>query len=130
MDTVFDNIPRIDAQGLTNLPGDLLLSTNDAANTGIFTFSVVAALPPLTGQNISGVTLAPGAHADYNTSYTLTQADLNGTGNAGSHHNIDNTATADSKETKSVKDSVELPLVYAPSIAIDQGIMTVTGSQG
>ena len=49
----------------------------------------------MTGQNISGVTLAPGASQVFNTSYTLTQADLDGAGNAGSDHDIDNTATAD-----------------------------------
>jgi len=56
------------------------------------------------------VTLAPGASQIFNTSYTLTQADLDGAGNAGADHDIDNTATADSNETGPVSDSEQVPV--------------------
>src|SRR6185503_1150221 len=84
----------------------------------------------LTGQNISGVTLAPGASQTFNTSYTLTQADLDGAGNAGADHDIDNTATTDSNETGPVSDSEQAPLIYAPAIAIDKVFLNVTGGDG
>jgi transposase len=48
------------------------------------------------------------------------QADLDGAGNAGGDHNIDNTATADSNETDEVSDSAEVPLVYDPDVSIDK----------
>ena len=73
--------------------------TVTVTNTGNVTLTGVTVVDPLTGQNISGVTLAPGANQTFNTSYTLTQADLDGAGNAGSDRDIDNTATADSNET-------------------------------
>jgi len=64
------------------------------------------------------VTLAPGASQTFNTSYTLTKADLNGQGNAGSDHDIDNTATADSDQTGPVSDSVQVPLANNPPIVV------------
>jgi hypothetical protein len=90
------------------------------------TLTGVTVVDPLTGQNISGVTLAPGASQTFNTSYTLTQADLNGAGNAGGDHDIDNTATADSNETGPVSDSEQVPLVYNPALTIDKAVSSIT----
>ena len=45
----------------------------------------------------------------------LTQADLDGAGNAGADHDIDNTATADSNETGPVDRQREVPLVDTPA---------------
>jgi hypothetical protein len=59
------------------------------------------------------VTLAPGASEVYNTSYELTQADLDSQG--GGDGDIDNTATADSNETGPVYASAEVPLVFGPA---------------
>src|SRR5262245_13051963 len=89
----------------------------------------VTVVDPLTGQNISGVTLAPGASQTFNSSYTLAQADLDNHG--GGDNDIDNTATADSNETGPVSDSVEVPLVgITPAIAIDKEFVNVTGGNG
>ena len=60
----------------------------------------------------------------------LTQADLDGAGNAGSDIDIDNTATADSNETPPVDDSEEVPLVQHPGLAIDKEFVNVTGGDG
>ena len=100
-------------------------------NTGNVTLTGVTVVDPLTGQNITGVTLAPGASQTYNTSYTLTQADINGAGNAGADHDIDNTATADSNQTglRHATASVEVPLVYAPNIAIEKVFVNITGNR-
>src|SRR5262249_31656918 len=61
---------------------------------------------------------------------TLTQADLNGQGNAGSDHDIDNTATAVSNKTAAVSDIVQVPLVFNPVLAIDKTFVNVTGGNG
>ena len=100
-----------DGDALADAVGDVLNYTVTVTNAGNVTLTGVTVVDPLTGQSISGVTLAPGASQTYNTSYTLTQADLDGQGNAGSDHDIDNTATADSNETGPVSDSAEVPLV-------------------
>src|SRR5262249_7699698 len=89
--------------------GDVLNYTVTVTNTGNVTLTGVTVVEPLTGQNISGVTLAPGEHQDFNTSYTLTQADLDNHG--GGDNDIDNTATADSDQTGPVSASAEVPLV-------------------
>ena len=101
-------------------------------NTGNVTLTGVTVVDPLTGQNITGVTLAPGASQTFNTSYTLTQADLDGAGNAGGDRDIDNTATADSNETgaRQATSTVEVPLVYNPALAIDKEFVNVTGGDG
>jgi uncharacterized repeat protein (TIGR01451 family) len=75
-------------------------------------------------------TLAVGETKNYDTSYTLTQADLDGAGHAGTDHDIDNTATADSNETGSSSDSAEVPLVLTPALTIDKAFVNVTGGDG
>ena len=96
------NVTGGDGDALADAVGDVLNYTVTVTNTGNVTLTGVTVVDPLTGQNISGVTLAPGASQTFNTSYTLTQADLDGAGNAGGDRDIDNTATADSNETGSV----------------------------
>ena len=130
IDKVFLNVTGGDGDALADAVGDVLNYTVTVTNAGNVTLTGVTVVDPLTGQSISGVTLAPGASQTYNTSYTLTQADLDGQGNAGSDHDIDNTATADSNETGPVSDSAEVPLVYNPAIAIDKVFVNVTGGDG
>src|SRR5262249_5499851 len=119
-----------DGDALADAVGDKLNYTVTVTNTGNVTLTGVTVVDPLTGQNISGVTLAPGASQTYNTSYTLTQADLDGAGNAGSDHDIDNPATADSDETNSVSDSETVPPVYAPAIPYTTLFRSVSGGDG
>ena len=130
IDKVFLNVTGGDGDALADAAGDVLNYTVTVTNAGNVTLTGVTVVDPLTGQSISGATLAPGASQTYNTSYTLTQADLDGQGNAGSDHDIDNTATADSNETGPVSDSAEVPLVYNPAIAIDKVFLNVTGGDG
>ena len=131
IDKVFLNVTGGDGDALADAVGDVLNYTVKVTNTGNVTLTGVTVVDPLTGQNISGVTLAPGASQTFNTSYTLTQADLDGAGNAGGDHDIDNTATASSNETGGEASStVEVPLVYDPKIAIDKVFLNVTGGDG
>ena len=85
--------------------------TVTVTNTGNVTLTGVSVVDPLTGQNISGIVLAPGASQSFESSYTITQDDLNGAGNAGADHDIDNVATADSDQTgPGDSNTVEVPL--------------------
>ncbi|MGC1269079.1 MAG: DUF11 domain-containing protein [Croceibacterium sp.] len=99
-----------------NAAGDVANYTVTVTNTGNVTLTNVTVVDPLTGQNITGVTLAPGASQTYNTSYTLTQADLDN--NGGGDGDIDNTATADSDQTGPEDDSAVAPIAPAPSIDV------------
>ena len=102
----------------------------DVALTG------VTVVDPLTGQNIVGVALAVGETKVYTSSYAITQADLDGAGNAaptttsttpprsipvsagnaGADHDIDNTATAHSNQTTPTNsNTVEVPL-FPPQV--------------
>ena len=130
IDKAFVNVTGGDGDALADAVGDILHYTVTVTNTGNVTLTGVTVVDPLTGQNISGVTLAPGANQVFNSSYTLTQADLDGAGNAGSDHDIDNTATANSNETGSSSDSAEVPLVYTPALTIDKAFVNVTGGDG
>ena len=115
-----------------NSVGDVINYTVTVSNTGNVTLTGVTVIDPLTGQNISGVTLAPGASSMFATSYEITQADLDGAGNAGGDHDIDNTATASSVQTGETHASstVEVPLDYNPAIAIDKEFLNVNGNVG
>ena len=132
IDKVFLNVSGGDGDAFADAVGDVLHYTVTVTNTGNVTLTGVTVVDPLTGQNISGVTLAPGANQTFNTSYTLTQADLDGAGHAGGDHDIDNTATASSNETGETQASstVEVPLVYDPKIAIDKVFLNVSGGDG
>jgi len=129
IDKEFVNVTGGNGNALADAVGDVLNYTVKVTNTGNVTLTGVTVVDPLTGQNISGVTLAPGASQAFNTSYTLTQADLDNHG--GGDNDIDNTATADSNETGPVSDSAEVPLVgITPAIAIDKNFVNVTGGNG
>ena len=112
IDKVFVNVTGGDGDALADAVGDVLNYTVTVTNTGNVTLTGVTVVDPLTGQNISGVTLAPGATQTFNTSYTLTQADLDGAGNAGADGDIDNTATADSQRDRPGRPTArQVPLV-------------------
>jgi uncharacterized repeat protein (TIGR01451 family) len=110
-----------------NSVGDVLHYTVTIKNTGDIALTGVTVVDPLTGQNLSGISLAVGETKVFNSSYTLTQADLDGAGNAGSDHDIDNTATVDSPKTDPVKDTVSTPLVYDPDFTIVKAFENVNG---
>ena len=73
-----------------------------AAGSGNVTLTGVSVTDPLTGQSVTGATLAPGAQQSFNSSYTLTQDDLNRAGNAGSDGDIDNMLTFLAASTRGI----------------------------
>lgn len=78
------------------------------------TLTGVTIVDPLTGLATTVASLAPGATHLVGTSYTLTQADLDG--NGGGDGDIDNTATADTDQTGPKSDTTETPVVRAPGL--------------
>ena len=84
------------------------------------------ATPPLIDR-VRGHTLAAFRHR---VPARISLADLDGAGKAGSDHDIDNTATADSNETSAVSDSETVALAYTPKIEIDKTFVNVTGGDG
>ncbi len=116
IDKVFLNVTEGNGNGLADAEGDVLNYRVVVTNNGNVTLTDVTVTDPLTGQNISGVTLAPGASEEYLTSYTLKQSDLDGQG--GGDGDMDNTATADSAQTSPVSDDVAVPLIYDPDLMI------------
>ncbi len=129
IDKVFVNVTGGDGDALADAVGDILNYTVAVTNTGNVTLTGVVVTDPLTGGTIAtGVTLAVGATNTYNTSYTLTQADLDKAGNAGADGDIDNTATADSNETTPIQDSAVVPLVYNPKVDIEKYVSKTGGA--
>ncbi len=116
IDKVFLNVTGGNGNELADAEGDVLNYRVVVTNNGNVTLTDVTVTDPLTGQDISGVTLAPGASEEYLTSYTLKQSDLDGQG--GGDGDMDNTATADSWQTDPVSDDESVPLVYDPDLMI------------
>jgi hypothetical protein len=81
-----------------NSVGDVINYRVTVENTGNVTLTGVSVVDPLTGQNVSGIVLAPGESQSFESSYTIMQDDLNGAGNALDLIS-DNVATADSDQT-------------------------------
>ncbi len=124
IDKAFVSVTGGNGNDVADAAGDVLNYTVTVTNTGNVTLTGVTVVDPLTGQNISDVTLAPGASQEFDTSYELTQDDLDNRG--GGDDDIDNTATADSNETDESSDSETVPLVLNPAINIDK--VTVYGA--
>ncbi len=116
IDKVFLNVTGGNGNDVADADGDVLNYRVVVTNAGNITLTDVTVTDPLTGQNITGLTLAPGESQEFETSYTLKQSDLDDQG--GGDGDLDNTATADSAQTDSVQDSAEVPLVYAPDLMI------------
>ncbi len=114
--------------GTLDSPGDVVSYAVTVTNTGNITLHDVTVNDPLTGLSVSGVTLAPGISQTYQTSYTLTQADLNS--NAGGDGFIENTATADSLETAPVSDTEEIEIYANKALSIDKKLISITDGNG
>src|SRR5262249_59826704 len=86
-------------QTLADAVGEWLKYSGAVTSSGNVTLTGVTVVDPLTGQDISGVTLAPNESQTYNTSYTLTQGDLDGAGHARSEEGRVGKETGDSDRT-------------------------------
>jgi uncharacterized repeat protein (TIGR01451 family) len=105
--------------------GDVLLYNVTVANEGNITLTGVSVLDPSTGLNVTGLTLEPGETAVLNSSYTLTQADVDSNGDGDGYH--DNTATADSDQTAALSDTESSPLLRTIGLGVEKNVTGVTG---
>ncbi|WP_040481807.1 DUF7507 domain-containing protein, partial [Mariniradius saccharolyticus] len=101
------SIQKTVAEGSYDAVGDVLNYTIVVTNTGNTTLSNVVVVDPLTGLNQTIASLAPTASQSFNTSYAVTQADID----AGS---VANTASASSGSV-SVSDQVVVNAVQSPA---------------
>ena len=118
VEKLFLNVSNGNGNELADADGDVLNYRVVVTNSGNVTLTDVSVTDPLTGQNLTGLTLAPGESQEFLTSYTLTQADLDNQG--GGDGDIDNTVTADSAETGPEEASAAAPLVYNPDLSIEK----------
>ena len=98
------------------------------SNTGNITLHNVTVTDPMTGLSVSDVTLVPGASETYQTSYTLTQADLDS--NAGGDGIIENTAYATSFEAAPVSDTEQVNLFASKALSIDKKLTGISDGNG
>jgi len=118
VEKIFLNVSNGNGNELADAEGDVLNYRVVVTNSGNVTLTDVSVTDPLTGQNLTGLTLAPGESQEFLTSYTLTQGDLDNQG--GGDGDIDNTVTADSAETGPEEASAAAPLVYNPDLSIEK----------
>ena len=128
VDKAIERITGGNNNSSADFPGDVLNYTVTVYNPGNVTLTNVTLVDPLTGLNMTGLTLAPGAAQTYPTQYVLTQADLDD--NGGGDGYLDNTATADSLQTDAVSDTEKTELLPRPSLGINKTLETITGGNG
>ncbi|WP_245949318.1 DUF7507 domain-containing protein [Echinicola strongylocentroti] len=98
-------------------PGEVITYTIGVTNIGNVTLQEVNVDDPLTGLDSFVVTLAPGESRTYTTSYTVSQADIDG-------GIVENTAMADGKSPSGERvfdeDTEEVDALRAGAITIDK----------
>lgn len=128
IDKAITGVTGGNGNGSLDAAGDVIGYAITVTNTGNQTLNQVTVNDPMTGLSISGVTLAPGASETYQTSYTITQNDLDTYG--GGDGFIENTATADSLETAPVDDTEAIELSVRSALSIDKRLASITGGNG
>jgi uncharacterized repeat protein (TIGR01451 family) len=108
--------------------GDLLHYEINVYNPGTVTLTHVTVLDELTGLTQTIDSLAPGAQATYNTTYTLTQADLDS--NGGGNGYIENLTAVDSDQTDTAYDNETVQLLRVPVLYLNKTFLNVTGGNG
>ncbi|WP_158270364.1 hypothetical protein [Limnohabitans sp. 2KL-17] len=121
----FLNVTEGNGNNLVDAVGDKLNYLILVANPGNVTLTDVSVLEPLTNLNLSGLTLAPNGVLTYQTSYVLTQADLDN--NGGGDGYIDNIVLVDSAQTPQASDVESAPILRSIALAFDKEFVNVTG---
>ncbi len=120
------NIDGGNGNSLADAAGDVLNYVFTVKNEGSVTLTNLTVVDDLTGMSESLASLAPGATVVYNSSYVLTQADLDS--NAGGDGVLTNTATADTSETPAFVDSESVTVVYQPGIDLTKYVSVDNGA--
>jgi uncharacterized repeat protein (TIGR01451 family) len=110
---------------LADAAGDVLNYVFTVKNEGSVTLTNLTVVDDLNGMSESLASLAPGATVVYNSSYVLTQADLDS--NAGGDGVLTNTAIADTNETPSFVDAEGVTVVYQPGIDLTKYVSVDNG---
>jgi len=110
---------------LADAAGDVLNYVFTVKNEGSVTLTNLTVVDDLTGTIESLASLAPGATVVYNSSYVLTQADLDS--NAGGDGVLINTAVADTNETPAFTDAEGVTVVYQPGIDLTKYVSVDNG---
>jgi uncharacterized repeat protein (TIGR01451 family) len=124
----FLNVTEGNGNNLVDAVGDKLNYLILVANPGNVTLTDVSVLEPLTNLNLTGLTLAPNGVLTYQTSYVLTQADLDN--NGGGDGYIDNIVLVDSAQTPQASDVESAPILRSIALAFDKEFVNVTGGNG
>lgn len=120
------NIDGGNGNTLADAAGDMLNYVFTVSNPGSVTLTNLTVVDDLTGMSQFLASLAPGATVTYNSSYMLTQADLDS--NAGGDGVLINTATADSSETPVFVDAEGVTVVYQPIIDLTKSVSVDNGT--
>ncbi|WP_416558899.1 beta strand repeat-containing protein [Limnohabitans sp. yimb22184] len=110
---------------IADAAGDVLQYTATVVNEGTVTLTNVSVTDVDTGLNVTGLTLAPGQSAVYDSSYILTQADVDSNGDGDGYH--DNIATADSDQTDLLSDAESTPLLRTIGLGVEKNVSSITG---
>jgi uncharacterized repeat protein (TIGR01451 family) len=111
--------------GVADAAGDQLNYTVTISNLGVLTLTNVSVVDASSGLNINGLTLAPGQSQVFETSYVLTQADLDN--NGGGDGYIDNTATAASDQTLALSDTESTALLRTVGLGLEKNVTGIEG---
>jgi uncharacterized repeat protein (TIGR01451 family) len=128
LDKAYLNVTGGNGNNLVDAVGDVLNYRIVVANPSNVTLTGVSVNEPMTGLNVTGLTLVPGQTQTYLTSYTLTQADLDN--NGGGDGYIDNIAIADSAQTTPISDIESVPILRTIGMAFDKRIVNIDGGNG
>ena len=125
IDKTLISITNGNLNSVADAAGDRLNYSVTVSNLGVLTLTNVSVVDPSTGLDIKGLTLAPGESKVVETSYVITQADLDN--NGGGNGYLENTSVADSNETMPVTDTETVQLLAKPILFVNKSFVNVTG---
>ena len=128
IDKEFVNVTGGDGDALADAVGDVLNYTVTVTNTGNVTLTGVTVVDPLTGQNISGVTLAPGASQTFTSSLRADAGRPRRRGQRRRRYRHRQYRDGGYQPDPPVDDSEEVPLVRTPGLAVDKVVQDVDGA--
>ena len=128
LNKTFLNVTEGNGNKVADAVGDKLNYLILVANPGNVTLTDVYVYEPLTNLTIEGLTLAPNEVRTYQTSYTLTQADLDNNGQGDGY--IDNIVVAGSAQTQEKSDTETVPILRSIAMYFDKEFVNVTGGNG
>ena len=139
IDKVFTGVTGGNGNPLADHEGDVLNYRITVGNPGNITLTNIQVVDRVESYGITSPTYLRGdTNSDgimdpneawiYSSSYTLTQADLDGRGNGNGY--LDNLATASSTQFGSISDTESVELVYNTDLLIDKRFLRVSGGNG